>query len=136
MARYDDDDETFDDEDRFPRRRRREDSTNNPGFWFGVVSLVMFLLGAALIGGGFAMVFTNLPNANANPNAVDQRTLMQIGFLIMGGGLASLVGMILGIVGIVLPGNKVPAVLGAILNALLVLGVCGITLIGMMNQNR
>jgi hypothetical protein len=70
------------------------------------------------------------------PGWADEESLqvMLFGLLIIGGLVVSLVGLVLGITGLVQPGrSKVFPVLGLGLNAVIIVGVIGIIVIGVLS---
>src|SRR5262245_54392780 len=130
--RYRDDDEYEYDR---PRRRRRPEVVESGGSIGAVCGAVSF--GLALLSGlGFLVMIVaavamaaGSPTGRAAPNSPGT---MLLGLLVIGCGVLALVGGILGVVGVCLPGrSKILTILGLIFNGLIVLslvGLCGLGL--------
>lgn len=96
----------------------------------GIASFVLSLITGLgeFLGIGLAGTVTA-----ANPNVTDEtsQVFMWIGSLVCGGLVLNILGVILGIVGLVQPGQKkVFSTLGLIFNVILVLGIALLMIIG------
>jgi hypothetical protein len=127
MSRFDDrrryDDDPYDD-DRF---RMESPPHSAPG----VASFIAAILAGLL---AFGAIFIAAIHADEIEFEVQQKTGVGVSFILLflGSMATVLVGVVLGIVGCVQPHRKkIFAILGLVFNLLIVLGMCGLMLIGL-----
>ncbi len=98
---------------------------------FGISSFIISLASGLL---AFAMVVVAGIMESRTPGGMDEESpeAMVVGLGIILAGLLAVLGAVLGIVGCTLPNrNKIFAILGAIFNALVVLGLLGLIVLGL-----
>jgi hypothetical protein len=122
-----DDRDEWDRDVRSRRRERRPPGSSVPGVLsfglalvLGPVTIVLFVVAG--------MMAANSPTGAVNNNAP---ATMVLGMLLMLCMIVMVIGLVLGIVGLVMPANlKIFAVLGTIFNALMLLGMLALMIIG------
>ena len=99
----------------------------------GIASLVVSLLAAAIIFGSF--VFAGYLGVKAGGGEPPEAQIMLVGLGIIGGMMMNIVGVVLGIVALCLPGrSKVSAAIGTAVGGLILLGVVVLLGIGIAVQ--
>jgi hypothetical protein len=130
---YDEYDRGYDGEEDRPRRRRFRRG-QLPASGLGIAASILGVFSGCLILVAFIMaVAMAADHPKGNPRENPQ--VMALGFMVCGGGLASVVGCILGFIGMILPDRrKGYAILGFCLNAAILAGVAIIMVIGMIGK--
>jgi len=124
MARYDDDD---DDDIDISRGRRSAPKPGSAG-WAMTSFAIAILNGLFLFGVFIAAVVINLNQIAPLPD--DDPRMIMLGFGFLAGLAFAFLGLILGFVGIAQKNGTVFAILGIIFNALILVGVLGLLIVG------
>lgn len=100
-----------------------------PHSGFGVASFVIALVTG--IGAFFSIAIAAFLGIKNGPIPKNDPTAVLIGLVIIGSGVLSLIGLVLGIVGVCQSNRRVVfAMLGTVLNVFIILGICGVVGLG------
>ena len=102
-----------------------------PSIAVGVASIAIGVLALLGVCGAFGGAFIIFAENNGQEPSPDSPALIGIGLAVLTGLGLSLVGSVVGLVGVIVPNqNKIFAVIGLLLNGLLFLGTVGIMVLG------
>jgi hypothetical protein len=125
---YEDDDDAYEDEDYEPRRPSLKHSE------VGIASFIMAIIvaiGEVAVIATAAITIARNPRLEQNPDTA----MGVLALLILGGVFVSVVGAVLGVVGLCqAKRNKLFAGLGVALNAVIVVGIVGLMCIGLLTH--
>jgi hypothetical protein len=97
---------------------------------FGIISTLM---GAVLWVGAVGLIVAVGMMSSSGPLEPNSPVTLLVGVLVIGGGIAAALGGALAVAGFFMPGRRhVLDVVGLLLNALLVLGMVGIVIVGLV----